>query len=274
MKITTCLFCAALGLLAAGAVAAPDVQWKLKYTEDFNGRALNTRLWQRISPSPHPPPWQRYLSTREDLARVEKGVLQLRGVVNEDKSGDPRDYLCGGIWTKDRLAVKYGKIEAKVRFEDQQGAWPAFWLLPQKSVRGWPLDGEIDIFERLNGEQRVWQTIHSGFSQKNPGAEPARFRTASIKPGWNVYALEWSPDKIVWKVNGATTHTYPRVANAADQWPFTEPMFIILDMQLGGDWAGAVDAATLPVTMEVDWLKIYVGKIGTRQVTELTRPGK
>jgi len=26
--------------------------------------------------------------------------------------------------------------------------------------------------------------------------------------------------------------------------------------------------------MEVDWLKIYVGKIGTRQVTELTRPGK
>jgi len=249
MKITTCLFCATLGLLASVAVAAPEVQWKLKYTEDFNGRALNTKLWQRISPTPHPPPWQRYLSTREDLARVEKGVLQLRGVVNEDKAGDPRDYLCGGIWTKDRLAVKYGKIEAKVRFEDH-------------------------IFERLNGEQRVWQTIHSGFSQKNPGAEPARFRTASIKPGWNVYALEWSPDKIVWKVNGATTHTYPRVANVADQWPFTEPMFIILDMQLGGDWAGAVDAATLPVTMEVDWLKIYVGKIGTRQVTELTRPGK
>jgi len=133
MKITTCLFCATLGLLASVAVAAPEVQWKLKYTEDFNGRALNTKLWQRISPTPHPPPWQRYLSTREDLARVEKGVLQLRGVVNEDKAGDPRDYLCGGIWTKDRLAVKYGKIEAKVRFEDQQGAWPAFWLLPQKS---------------------------------------------------------------------------------------------------------------------------------------------
>ena len=38
--------------------------------------------------------------------------------------------------------------------------------------------------------------------------------------------------------------------------------------------ARTVDPATLPVAMEVDWLKIYTGKLGTKQVTEITRPGK
>ena len=276
MKIRSFTVGAALALLAGGAFAAPEVQWKLKFTEDFNGKALNPKLWQRIAPSPNPPNWQKFLSTRDDLVQLDKGVLKLLGVVNADKASDPRDYLCGGIWTKDRLNLKYGKIEAKIRFEDQQGAWPAFWLLPQTGVRGWPLDGEIDVFERLNAEKQVWQTIHTGYSTQNPGAQPPRFKTTPIPPGWNVYALEWTPDKIVWKVNGATTHVYPRVANLADQdqWPFTEPMFLILDMQLGGDWAGPVDPATLPVAMEVDWLKIYTGKLGTKQVTEITRPGK
>ena len=143
MKILRFAVCAALGLFAGGtAFAAAEVQWKLKYTEDFNGKKLNPKLWQRIVPSPNPPNWQQFISTREDLVQLDKGVLKLRGVVNDDKASDPRDYLCGGIWTKDRLNLKYGKVEAKVRFEDQQGAWPAFWMLPQKGVRGWPLDGD------------------------------------------------------------------------------------------------------------------------------------
>ena len=35
------------------------------------------------------------------------------------------------------------------------------------------------------------------------------------------------------------------------------PMYLILDMQLGGSWAGEVDISTLPVTCEIDWIRIF-----------------
>ena len=99
---------AALALLAGGAFAAPEVQWKLKFTEDFNGKALNPKLWQRIAPAPNPPNWQKFLSTRDDLVQLDKGVLKLLGVVNADKtsrargrrSGSCRRRACAaGRWT-------------------------------------------------------------------------------------------------------------------------------------------------------------------------------
>ncbi len=55
--------------------------------------------------------------------------------------------------------------------------------------------------------------------------------------------------------------TYPRIDYAIDgQFPFDRPYYLLVDMQLGGNWVGSVDPSELPVEMEVDWVRYYKRK--------------
>lgn len=44
---------------------------------------------------------------------------------------------------------------------------------------------------------------------------------------------------------------------AEGQFPFYIPQYLLIDMQLGGQWVGDVDPADLPVEMEIDWVRYY-----------------
>ena len=150
------------------AVAAPKmsvpVTYRLAFTENFNGRRLDPKVWQRIPAGR--PDWNRNMSLREDLIVVTNGICSLRGIKNDGKDpSDTRAVLTGGIMTKDRLVLQYGKVEFRMKLENgQQGAWPAVWMTP---------------------------------------------------------------------------------------------FYLMIDMQLGGNWVGKVDETTLPVAMHVDWVKFY-----------------
>ena len=41
------------------------------------------------------------------------------------------------------------------------------------------------------------------------------------------------------------------------QYPFGEPYYLLIDMQIQGSWVGKADPKQLPVEMEVDWVKFY-----------------
>lgn len=270
-----CLRYAALSVCLMGglcAFAAPQMKWELKFTENFNGKDLDTRIWERIDGNPDGADWQKHILARADLAEVKNGELWLRAVRNPDTSADPRRVLAGGVTTRGKLNMLYGKLEMRVKLESCQGAWPAIWMLPQNSASGWPGGGEIDIFERVNHDSFVYQTIHSAWKQSNPNNPPYSGR-GEIKPdAWNVYTFEWTPDKLVWKVNGKTTHTYAKIADTMEQWPWREPFYLMLDMQLGGAWAGPVNEDGLPIAMRVDWVKFYQLKIGNKKEGGFSRP--
>lgn len=264
-----------ISLAVACARAAPPkpYEFKLKFTENFDGTNINTKIWKRMdAPSWAKSDWIKHMSSRADLAEVKGGILTLKGVKNTDTSTDARAYLTGGITTQDIFNMKYGKVEARIKFKPAKGAWPAFWMMPQESPNGWPNDGEIDIFEYLNYDSTVYHTVHSGWTQGHPN-DPPRTHNGEIKPtAWNIYALEWTPDKLVWRVNGKATHTYPRKEGCEGEWPFDKPFYVMLDMQLGGSWVGAVDDATLPAQMQVDWVKFYQLSQGRERISEFTSP--
>ena len=52
---------------------------------------------------------------------------------------------------------------------------------------------------------------------------------------------------------------YQLVGDTHDEWPFHYPFHIILNLAWGGDWGGqdGVDESALPVTMEVDYVRVY-----------------
>ena len=257
----------------AAAPAAPaqgKIDWKLRFTEEFNGTKLNTKLWSRIDRGN--PDWCKNMSTREDLVTVSGGQLHCHGKKNDDLAADPRRCLTGGVRTKGKFAMKYGKVELKVKLEGQKGAWPAVWMMPEYQKEPWPREGEIDIIERLNYDSFVYQTVHSDWTQAHPG-DPPRGGRGNIDPdGWNIYAIEWTADSIRWFVNGVETHSYRKIGDDPIRYPWTSPFFLMIDMQLGGRWVGAIDESTLPVAMHVDWVKFYEGRRGREKIGSFERP--
>ena len=252
------------GLTAAarGGVPPDPEGRRLLWHDEFDGDALDTRIWQKCKQ--YKDAWNRYMSDREDLVQVRDGTLVMSGVANSDTNADPRPFLTGGVRSNGKGLMQLGKAEMRVRFEDQKGAWPALWMLgdvPDAQGRRWPWNGEIDIVERLNSDPFMYQTVHTGWTyvHKHKDDPPhAAFKVPIRQGGWNVYGLEITPDALIWYVNGTETFRYPRTQESgSEQWPFVVPMHFLMDMQLGGNWAGEVDASTLPVRMYVDWIRVW-----------------
>ncbi len=251
----------AIAFFAASAfpafAAAP--QWKLVWSDEFNGSKIDTRRWSKIERGK--PDWKNTMSNDPSLFAVKNGKLILRGKVNPNTKKDPSPYITGGISTQGKFSFCHGKIEIRAKFDSAQGAWPALWMLPEKG--DWPDGGEIDIMEHLNFDNIAYQTVHSRYTWTLKRNNPRPGSTGKIRrDDFNVYAVEWHPDKLVFLINGKETFTYPRVPaeEKNGQWPFTKPFYILVDMQIGGGWvesSGKVNPSHLPVEMQVDWVRVY-----------------
>ena len=132
-----------------------------------------------------------------------------------------------------------------------------------KNYTAWPDDGEIDIMERLNNDSIAYQTVHSHYTYTlGIKDHPVSHSTGVIHPDrYNIFAVEMYPDSLSFYVNDVHTFTYPRIQTKEEgQFPFTQPFYLLIDMQLGGSWVGAVSPEDLPVEMEVDWVRFYQRK--------------
>ena len=237
----------------------PEYEWI--WTDDFNGTTFNEEWWTKI-PRDINPDWQRHMSNHDSLYEVRDGNLILRGVVNNGT--DPSDsspYLTGGLYTKDKKTIRYGKIEVCAKLQGARGAWPAIWMLPNDY--GWPDGGEIDIMERLNNDSIAYQTVHSNYTEVQKKYTPRHSMTAPIDPdGYNTYAVEILPDSLVFSINGKTTLVYPRLKPyTKEQYPFGTPFYLLVDMQIGGNWVGEVDPDDYPVEMWIDRVTFYAYRI-------------
>ena len=184
--------------------------------------------------------------------------MTLIGLVNNYLPQDTAAYLTGGIYTKGKFSITHGKVEVKARLEGAQGAWPAIWMLPENVP--WPDGGEIDIMERLSHESKAYQTVHSHYTYTLKMKEPKSSATAPIKSDdkYNVYAVEILPDSLVFSINGRHTFTYPRIETPhKGQFPFGTPFYLLIDMQIEGQWVGKARPEELPARMIVDWVKFY-----------------
>jgi beta-glucanase (GH16 family) len=238
---------------------AEQPQWELVWKDDFSKGELDDSTWTRCKRGKAD--WDNAMSDDTRLLKIENGVLHLRGIVNDKHDEDPAPYLTAGVTSKGKFAFQYGKVQIRARFKSAQGAWPALWMLG--ADKRWPACGEIDLMEHLNLDRKVYQTVHSEYTHGiDKTNTPKKGGTAGIKrDDWNTYGCEWDASRIAFTVNGTFTHTYPRVpAKGEKQWPFDQPFYFILSMQIGGKWvnrSGPTDPAHYPAGMEVDWIRVY-----------------
>ena len=199
-------------------------------------------------------------------------------------------YTSARLRTKGKGDWRYGRFEIRARLPAGQGTWPAIWMLPTDWQYGsWPLSGEIDIMEAVNlgaisdepraladeTERRIHGTLHygnrppanvyTGQSYKLPdGKSPA--------DGFYTYAIEWQQGEIRWYVDDvlyatqrssdwftAASETMPDISEHA---PFDQRFHLLLNLAVGGNWAGnvnatGVDASVFPQSMLIDFVRVY-----------------
>lgn len=267
MKITHALLCLAALLLPQTGLSAHrhgrdrNQGYRLVWKENFRGKAPSASSWSKIDRGTSD--WNRHMSSDARLYDARKGKLILRGMKNDgsflfqDKQ-DTASVVTGGLYTKGKRNIRHGKVEIRARLGCARGAWPAFWMLPEKEK--WPDGGEIDIMEHLNHDSIAYQTVHSHYTYTlKQGSNPPHGATGRIKPGkFNTYAVEILPDSLIFSINGEKTFSYPRIrTDKPGQYPFGTPFYLLIDMQLGGNWVGKVFPEDLPVEMEIDWVKMY-----------------
>ena len=118
---------------------------------------------------------------------------------------------------------------AKIRLGDPT-ARNAFWLLADK------ITPHIDVCRTANG--KVWFDFFTGDGRLLKTKLGSRYTN-----DYFIFSLEWTPDKLVWKINGVDV--LKQTSNVPQ-----DPMYVNL--------AGGVNKPlTAPATMEVDWIRVY-----------------
>lgn len=231
--------------------------WKLVWHDEFDGKTLSDE-WTRIPRFPYPPEWNKFMSTHDKLYKLKGGKLILYGLVNDFLPEDTAHVLTGGVYTRGKVLFQQGRIDIRLKMDDASGAWPAAWLLPEGQ---WPFGGEIDIMERLNGDDFAHQTIHSAVTEYDHEKRKTQewHYTAPIKKGdWNVYSVELYEDSVSFLINDKLTFTYRKEPqHGPEQFPYDRPMYLLLDMQLGGHWVGQVKPEELPYRYQIDYVRFY-----------------
>jgi beta-glucanase (GH16 family) len=168
-------------------------------------------------------------------------------------------YTSARLNTAQSFSQAYGHFEARIKIPAGPGIWPAFWALGDDiGSTGWPGCGELDIMENVGFEPgTVHGTMHGpGYSGvAGPGAAHSLPDGRAFADDFHTFALDWSPGRVVWSVDGNAYQTRTPADTNGDPWVFDHPFFLILNLAVGGDWPGSPDGSTrFPARMVVDYV--------------------
>lgn len=102
------------------------------------------------------------------------------------------------------------------------------------------------------------QTVHLNFHYSNSSgkevlSEGQWTSPAEIAGNWHTFAVDWEPDAITWYVDGVPR----RVFTQTNLIP-AKPMYLIMDLAVGGDWPGSPNAqASFPSAFKIDYVRVW-----------------
>ena len=177
-------------------------------------------------------------------------------------------YTSGRLKTQGLFSFQYGRVEVRAQVPEEQGLWPAFWLLGNNVAKvNWPACGEMDVLERVNAATNPdWNkgSIHgTGFTGTDLGTI-YNFTNGQTAAGWHTYGMIWSKDKISYYIddpaNPYVTYTPASLGSLSGAaWPFNAGAnYILINLAVGGAWPGSPNSSTVfPAQMLVDYVRVY-----------------
>jgi beta-glucanase (GH16 family)/regulation of enolase protein 1 (concanavalin A-like superfamily) len=291
-------FLASVLLLGSPSLfALPPGNWTQTFSEEFSGTALDATKWSTGYT------WSPVINgelqgMRPENVTVANGVctikIEKRTVNNQAFGGYnvnyTSPYASGAITTFNKFTQTYGYFEARIQTSACPGAWPAFWMLPDRGPAYGPAavdnigqrstftgtglapGAEIDILEsfgswkRPDGSARgrqgfIWQYGGGSLSSyyRNQGLGDWVY-ISNPDTTWHTYGLYWANGTLTAYLDDQIVGywTSPNVPSA--------PMYLLLNCAIStDDWQPApypttaeIDAA-LPSNIKIDWVRAYTG---------------
>jgi len=221
---------------------------ELTFSDEFDGDKLNTNTWltsyywgDKLLKDNYTVGNDLHAFTEKENFEIRNSLLKIitKPQKKEGKVWSPDGfktkefaYTSGIINTGRSFRQKYGIFSAKVKLGDPS-AKSAFWMISEK------ITPHIDVCRTAGGK------VVSDFF-----ATPEKRVKSSIggkyANDFYIYTLEWTPDKLVWKINDTEIQTQTTDVPQ-------EPMFI--------NFSGGLDKPINSMTaMEIDWVRVYQPK--------------
>ena len=241
----------------------------LVWSDEFDGTgALDASKWFHQTQLPNGSSWYngeiQHYTNRTANTYLTDGVMHL--VAKKETftdQGVTKQYTSARLNSK--FAFTYGKVEVRAKLPAGVGTWPAIWMLGQNiSENGgywdtthgsvnWPDCGEVDIIEHWGSNQNYVQSAMHTPSSSGGTINLGGQTISTASTNFHIYTLEWTSEKMVFKVDGVEHYTYNPVTKDANTWPFDAPQYLLLNIALQpGISAGFTESA-----MEIDYVRIY-----------------
>jgi beta-glucanase (GH16 family) len=183
---------------------------------------------------------------------VETGILHIVAnrvpeTIRAKLSG--YEFTSGVLTTRKSFSQRYGYFEARIKVPSTQALLPAFWLMP--IVNTWP--PELDIMEAPTHQKDIIQnTVHWVGANGAATASACKINYPNYSKDFHQYGALWTAEKIVYYIDRVP------VSQIATPPGLNVPMFMQLNLAVGGDWIGAANANTpIPAEMLVDNVVAY-----------------
>ena len=255
----------------------------LVWADEFNGTGgLDTSKWwhQTLLPNAGQSWWNgeiQHYTNRDTNSYQQNGALYLTALKESFTDQNvTKDYTSARLNSK--FAFTYGRVEVRAQLPTGVGTWPAIWLLGQNitevgaywytqgyGTTGWPACGEIDIMEHWGHNQdHVSSAMHTPSSfggTVNVGSQ----YVPGVSNSMHVYALEWTPTKMVFTVDSVEHYTYEPSVRDMNTWPFDDPQYLLFNIAI----QSTIDSNFTSSPMIVDYVRVYQSsQLSTEELKE------
>jgi beta-glucanase (GH16 family) len=249
--------------LAQAQTLAPPANYKLVWADEFELDGLPDASKWGYDTHRNKAGWynnerQYYSGPRAENAVVKGGRLLI--TARKESASGAADFG-GQRYTSTRLLTRgkadwtYGFFEIRAKLPCGKGTWPAIWALGSKGA--WPEDGELDIMEHVGSDPtRVSSAVHMAAGNGGQSIGGAA-RLATACTAFHNYQMHWNAEGVAFGVDGFAHMRYPKLDVGSRAWPFDAPQYLLLNVAIGGDLGGEVDDSIFPVTMEVEYVRVW-----------------
>ncbi|WP_158809373.1 glycoside hydrolase family 16 protein [Beijerinckia sp. L45] len=146
------------------------------------------------------------------------------------------------------FAQRYGYFEIRTRLPTGAGTWPAFWLIGvDKSVSA----SEIDVIEYYGKFSDCFHSVTTVWQTGNDRAQNhlTMVPKGSLTDKFNTFGVLIDP---------RLTHFYlnrEEVWNTATPPEYRQPMYMLVDLALGGGWP--IADLQSPTVMAIEYIKVW-----------------
>lgn len=232
-------------------------RWKSTFEDTFSESQLDTQKWltkyywgEKMLNEPYSISTDKHYLTDGQNIQFKEGALQIVTKKEEvsGKAWHPNygfhtktyNYTSGIVNTGDQFKQKQGLFEAKIKFGENTPVTQGFWLVSQSILP------QVNIAKYHKDKLEIGYLWGKADNKKNVKQNTLRLNSAKFTNQYIIYSLEWTSDKLIWKINEQ------KIATHKNPLP-EEELFMLFT---SGIFNG-MKPENLPASMEIDWVACY-----------------